>query len=258
MILPASYLNGFAPRDGQPLYPSLWTGCVGAWNPGLGPSGLTLRDQSGFGRHGTLTNGPTFAASQGRYAMNFDGTNDYVDAGNMGTFPSAGSILFSINPAVVANYNNPLQTDDGNAGIRFEIDGYGTFYVIIAYSGSPDVHYYLSSGLVVNKWRHVTLNWNKNANSVAGYLDGVQKFSEAQTNWPTTLPKFRIGAGFNTSRFWNGLMDDVRLYNRALSPNEIRTLATRPGIAYEMAPRRRSSAQVTTNRRRRIIIGGNR
>lgn len=63
MILPGRYANGFAPRDGQPLYPELWKGCVGAWNPGLGVTGLTLRDQSGFGRHGTLTNGPTWGVS---------------------------------------------------------------------------------------------------------------------------------------------------------------------------------------------------
>jgi len=56
MILPGTYQNGFAPRDGEPLFPELWDGCVGAWNPGLGPSGLTLRDWSPYKNHGTLTN----------------------------------------------------------------------------------------------------------------------------------------------------------------------------------------------------------
>ena len=75
MILPASYSNGFAPRDGQPLYPELWRGCVGAWCPSLGPTGLTLRDWSGFGNHGTLTNmdpGTDWVLSGGRYALDFD------------------------------------------------------------------------------------------------------------------------------------------------------------------------------------------
>lgn len=258
MLLPGTYANGFAPRDGRPLYESLWKGCVGAWNPGLGVSGLTLRDQSGFNRHGVLTNGATWAASQGKYALDFDGTDDYVDVGNLGTFPDKGAILFWMNPAVIANYNNPFQTDSGNAGIRFEETASGQFYIVIAYAGSPDVHYYLSSGLTANKWIHVSLVWDKPANIVKGHLDGVQKFSESQTNWPSSLPIVRIGTGLTSSRFWNGFMDDVLIYNRALSPQEIRTLATRRGIAYEMAPRRRSSSAVTTNRRRRIIIGGNR
>jgi hypothetical protein len=50
-------------------------------------------------------------------------------------------------------------------------------------------------------------------------------------------------------------IDDVRIYPRAVSQNEIRLLASRRGIAYEMAPRRRSSSAVQFNRRRRLLIG---
>ena len=88
MILPGSYANGFAPRDGQPLYPELWRGCVGAWNPGLGPTGLTLRDWSGFGNHGTLTNmelDTDWTPSQGKWSLALDGTNESVLCGG-GTF----------------------------------------------------------------------------------------------------------------------------------------------------------------------------
>jgi hypothetical protein len=79
MILPGTYQNGFAPRDGSPLYPELWRGCVGAWNPGLGPTGLTLRDWSGYGNHGTLTNITAqncWKISEGRHAMEFVSSTD--------------------------------------------------------------------------------------------------------------------------------------------------------------------------------------
>jgi hypothetical protein len=55
----------------------------------------------------------------------------------------------------------------------------------------------------------------------------------------------------------NCKLDGMMLHSRQLSPQEIRLLASRRGIAYELAPRRRSSAQVVAsfNRRRRLLIG---
>jgi hypothetical protein len=45
----------------------------------------------------------------------------------------------------------------------------------------------------------------------------------------------------------NGQFGDTRIYNRALSPNEIRLLAQRPGIAYELAPRKTYFIQAATS-----------
>jgi hypothetical protein len=69
-----SYQSGFyAPGRGVAKHPELWRGCVGAWNPGLGNTGLSLRDWSGNQNNGTLTNGPTWGVSDGRQALDFDG-----------------------------------------------------------------------------------------------------------------------------------------------------------------------------------------
>jgi len=258
MLLPASYLNGFAPRDGQPLYPSLWTGCVGAWNPGLGPSGLTLRDQSRFSRHGTLTNGPTFAADQGRYAMNFDGTDDYVAAGTMATNLS-GSFMFSA-------WINPTGTEL-RAAVVSEVSSYSNYWAFLGPDGTGNFQFALYDGTnnpratsaYSTGWQHFAGVRNTSADTVELWVNGKLVSSIADTT--TSVPVYaalNIGRQITVNRPFAGLIDDARIYNRALSPNEIRTLATRRGISYEMAPRRRLSVQVTTNRRRRIIIGNNR
>ena len=62
-------------------------GLVGAWCPSLGPSGYTLLDRSGRGNHGTLTNmdaASDWVGTPGGWALDYDGTNDYVqlDANN--------------------------------------------------------------------------------------------------------------------------------------------------------------------------------
>ena len=250
MLLPASYLNGFAPRDGQPLYPSLWTGCVGAWNPGLGPSGLTLRDQSGFGNNGTLTNGPTWAASQGKYAMNFDGTDDFVDAG------TGVSQSFDLTKSFTASvWVNPSLATAGNGNaIIGRIESYATGlngFLLTYRSGGAALlianastyNEFFGQGIItLNRWQNVIVWFN--GTSFGCSIDGINVYTAATSLSPTYRvgDTLRIGKGTGTTIF-RGLMDDVRIYNRALSPNEIRTLATRRGIAYEMAPRRRLSVQ---------------
>jgi len=76
---------GFARKMGEAAFPWLWQGLIGAWCPGLGPSGLKLFDHSGRGHTGTLTNmdpGTDWVIDQGLQALEFDGVNDFVDIGN--------------------------------------------------------------------------------------------------------------------------------------------------------------------------------
>jgi hypothetical protein len=254
MLLPGSYANGFAPRDGRPLYPELWRGCVGAWNPGLGVSGLTLRDQSGFKNNGTLTNGPTWAVNQGRYALNFDGTNDYVQIGAIPNFSNIAQPAVTCSAWVkFASGYAALLTSNFTTGVYW-------YVAIGALAGGQQVGIgtkyptYSNAFLTANVWNHVAFTFT--GTTIYFFQNGKASGSFAGTADPVCTT-FQYG-GYGSTESLSGQSDDLRIYNRALSFQEIQLLASRRGIAYEMAPRRRSSAQVTTNRRRRIIIGGNR
>ena len=247
MLLPASYANGFAPRDGQPLYPEMWRGCVGAWNPGLGVSGLTLRDQSGFQNNGTLINGPTWAASGGKYAMSFDGTDDYARVGTATTFNTNSKwTWFAWFNRSTAGVSSVFGDGDGFARVVWSdatslyVSNDGNSYLLQTFTTS------------LNAWINITLVSRGDSTNVDVYRNGV--LNGTYTNGGSFT--FRdIGRGY-TLYYWAGLIDDVRIYNRALSPNEIRTLATRRGIAYEMASRRRSSVQVTVAPLRYNLFSG--
>ena len=262
MILPASYSNGFAPRDGQPLYPELWRGCVGAWNPGLGPSGLTLRDNSGLGNNGTLTNGPTFAASQGKYAMNFDGADDYVSI-------SASRLPSAANPWTISLWEYPTAFGAGNYGTSVSWGTTGGVWfqsVILANNGDAGdgrlaVGQYARNVLTtttarpLNLWTHTAIVYS-GGTTLQAYQNGLPNGSGPISNaFNATLTAAAIGRLQEGGQQYNGRLDDIRIYNRAISANEIRTLATRRGIAYELAPRRRASSAVQFNRRRRLLLG---
>ena len=260
MLLPASYANGFAPRDGRPLYPELWRGCVGAWNPGLGVSGLTLRDQSGFQNNGTLTGGPTWAASGGKYSLSFDGSNDFV-AVNLPKRCAGSQAAISMCCWVNLNagYHKVFDTGDHDPSVGGGIIWYAATQSLgggsqIAIAGTYPT--YGGPYITANRWRHIAFTYS--ALQIRFFLSGlpVGSFVVARDpNFSGSIWKIGGSGGAETT---NGLIGEFTSFTRVLSDSEIRLLATRRGIAYEMAPRRRSSSAVTTNRRRRIIIGGNR
>ena len=252
MILPASYSNGFAPRDGQPLYPGLWRGCVGAWDPGLGPTGLTLRDCSGFGRHGTMTNmdaAGDWVVSGGRYALEFDATNDHVT----GLSPQnlALALSWSVWFRPVSGFNQLIGQGDGNGtGLYFSADtATGAYwYPVLGPLGT----------LRLGVWQHLCGTFD--GLTAILYLNGRQigaTGSWGRSNSSTSLEIGRVNFGGTFYYDGNGRqIGDIRRYNRALSPIEVCLLASRRGIAYELAPRRRSSSAVAAfNRRRRLLLG---
>ena len=264
MIVPASYSNGFAPRDGQPLYPELWRGCVGAWAPCLGPTGLTLRDWSKLGNHGTLTNGPSWAASQGRYAISVDGTDDNVVSLTAKTLSKTPGL--SISQWI---FRNAL-TQKGaffKCGSPVSNTGYGLSVGEVANSDfSGDTLNFLLEGvayascgvtLEATRWYHIALIIV--GNTAKAYLNGVLVATNTSytlldpANATLYIGGYSTGGGIN--RYMTGMVDDCIAYQRVLSDNEIRLLASRRGIAYELAPRRRSRVAVQFNRRRRLLLG---
>ena len=82
-----SYQQGFARCAAEAENPGLWKGLVGLWAPTLGPTGLTLRDWSGYGNHGTLTNmdpATDYVPSEKGWALDYDGDDDFIELGTIG------------------------------------------------------------------------------------------------------------------------------------------------------------------------------
>lgn len=262
MILPASYANGFAPRDGRPIYPSLWKGCVGAWAPSLGPTGLTLRDWSGYSNHGTLTNmdtGTDWVASQGRYALDFDGVNDVVVVGK-GSFFSAANFSISFwmkGNETPSNFMIPL-FNSSRPGDSWNV-GWGFYW----YS-STGLRFFRGTynGNTIDMTVTSPLAWNHVAATVRGvqqtlYLNGIQVSQNSSASASLNDGHGLVfGEGNSSTYNYACQMDAIAYHDRALQPQEVQLLSRRRGIAYELATRRRSSVAVAAfNRRRRLLVG---
>jgi len=262
MILPASYSNGFAPRDGQPLYPELWRGCVGAWNPGLGPSGLSLRDWSGYGNHGTLTNmdaASDWVASGGRYALDFDGTDDRIPLATN----TAGAVTISL-WVYARNINNGngeyYISRWGNNDIY--IGSFANNWIARVGNGASGQSSLAQSAATANRWTHLAAR--RDASTLGLFVDGklTNEVSAVGFQGANTSP-LNLCSLTGIAFFASCQLDGIAIYSRALANNEIAMLATRRGVAYELAPRRRSSVAVAGGGfkaawipRRSLVIGG--
>jgi hypothetical protein len=248
MILPASYANGLAPRDGQPLYPELWRGCVGAWASCLGPTGLTLRDWSPLKKHATLTNmdaASDWLVSGGKHSLDFDGTNDFATFAATtftGDFSWFSWIRFnSLSGSRVwcssASGTTFIGTLSSSTSITVRSESFATASFTV-----PT----LSTNVVY------AIGLTRRAGSVRLFVNGVESSSGA-TAVSGNFVFDNIGYQSNPSLGLAAQMLDFMMFDN--SQADIRLLSLRPGIAYELAPRRRSSAAVQFNRRRRLLIG---
>jgi hypothetical protein len=259
-----TYQSGFAPRDFAPRYPQLWKGRGGAWNAGLGPTGATLMDWSGYRNHGTLTSltlANAWTIGKGYYTNTYNGAG-YTTIGN----PAA--VRLSAEPfalqAWVRFVSGSFMAVAGKGFLSGTI-GHGLY---INLAGLPG--YQVRNGSTISQADSATAindgNWHHLLGTrVAGvttiWVDGIAKATDSTVvTIGNDTTNFTIGVrdfGGASSFLFTGDISDVTMWNGyAPTPRQVRLLSTYPGISYEPLLPRRYRSSTGGSRRRRILIPG--
>lgn len=183
----------------------------------------------------TLTNGTGYSSNLSGY-FSFDGVDDFINVGSLGTFTTQGTISFWMNCLEVQLViTNPFSTNYNGFNtnvLRFEIgESAGSLKVWIGSGGLASLTF---STINVNTWYHVLVTWNQSTNSFIGYLNGSLNVSSSSwTLWPTSFVNVGIGTGYN--RYFGGFISNVQIYNKALSAAEVAQLynATKDRYSYK-------------------------
>jgi hypothetical protein len=224
---------------------SLRQGLVGCWMPSLGASGLTLIDRSGRNNHGTLTNmggQNNWLAGIGGLSIPLDGVNDYVDCGSSARFALTTSVTMSawVYPTSFAA-NRARIVDTPGLGLKIGTSiPFSDVNAFVVASTVAETR--TATGVVaLNAWHHLAAVWSSES-SIAVYVNGsIPAGTVTQTSASGSIlstGNLELGRLASPALYGNHRFDDVRIYNRALTPPEIRLLASRRGIGLSPLPDR--------------------
>jgi hypothetical protein len=211
-------------------------GIIGHWKLNDG-TGTVAVDSSGNGNDGTLMGDPQWVQGKMGGALDFDGVGDYVNCGNaailgdMDEITVAGWLTIRSTPtawaSVVAKGENAWRLSANNTATSFHFG--------ITWYQNPNYSVNGATAIGFNEWHHVAGTFD--GTTLRIYLDGVLDGSVATTlTIGTAATNMLISENPEaTNRYWNGLIDDVRVYNRALTQAEIQFIMTDTGEEPQLA-----------------------
>ena len=183
---------------------------------------------------GTGTGGPSYE---------FDGTDELMQVGEVEGDFSSFTVEMWFKTDRLRNYDNPIDcnfgyaapsgaVNSGNIGPRYEINASGgTAWVFGSLRTSNNPFLGASTGTIsTGNWYHTVFTYDGNLNetTATSYMNGVQQnTASANTSgtygWVGEFKNLVLGRGFTLAgdRFFDGVIGEVRLYERALSSAEV-------------------------------------
>jgi hypothetical protein len=196
-------------------------------------SGLVATDSSGVGGNGTIRGALRVAGKFGS-ALSFDGVNDWVTLAD-----TTGSPLDLTNGMTLEAWVKPTELADWDTIILKERGTAGLSYALYANDGSPQPSGFnvaagyqrMANGtndlavrgpaLALDTWTHLAMTYDGATERL--FVNGVQVASRAQTG-KIAVANGALRIGGNNSyanEFYKGLIDEVRIYNRARTAEQI-------------------------------------
>jgi hypothetical protein len=194
------------------------------------PSGLVsywtangTPNDSVSGYNGVLENGATYAAGKVNQAFSLNGATSYVQVTGSGTISGARTYCAWVYPHS-SSFGMPILAA-GSAGNADFLSIVGT-ELFVDHWWYPQ--YVSSLPVTVNAWNHVALTYD-GSGTLQFYVNGVAASAVSGHLYNYGVNTLAIGGntigGSTTGASFNGLIEEVQWYSRALTAAEVKTLA---------------------------------
>jgi len=217
----------------QPHIPITVPNLIGWWKLDGVASGITAVDWSGYNHHGTIVGDPEWVIGYDGDALKLDGDGDYVDIGSVG--------ISGMDPRTISGWVRASTTDipSWTTVFGFAHDGSGDatyFDIEVDNAGNYGIYVYGWGAIICavdTRWHYFAATYDGSGGS--WYVDG--RLIDSLAGPIATIDEVRIGARLSYPNYFPGLVDDVRIYNKVLTQDEIREIMRGdPEIACEPGP----------------------
>lgn len=191
--------------------------------------GQTRLSKKSTSLDGTITGATYVTGKQGDYALSFGGSGDHVDLGGDSSLKVTDDWTYSFwvysDDWSSNSYNHIFsQNTCGGTGGPCVRMASTTKKPQLLVAGSD--FGYMDKALTNSKWEMLTIV--SDSNGITWYLDSVEQSKSGGATQPTMTyhasESFNLASEKGSSRFLTGLIDDVAIYNKALSQSEISSL----------------------------------
>lgn len=209
-----------------PVTPPVGSGLVGWWKFDEA-EGLSAADSSEYGHHGVVTNA-TFEQIDGRRALRFTGNGSYVVVPHHADLAPQSLTMMTW----VRYTNNSARTT--NSGLISKQDSYRLWSISgVArgqVTGAGDIG---ASAPAAAEWHHLAFTADAAGRKL--YRDGVLVDVGGGATVPATTADLILGSAHTNEEFFNGHFSEVRIYNRALSQEEVQGVMTPASLSGTVA-----------------------
>ena len=187
-------------------------------------------DSSGSGNNGSLVNlTATWVAGRMNNSLQFNGTGYVSCSSNANLKSQYGSIEFWMKATAATNVMDIIYLSRGGAYnetyyLLIRRNELGQITVLIENNNEYQVNVASATKINDTEWHHIVVT--QDGTGIKIYIDGVQSAvsgtnSAYWTNHLTTIPDFRIGGSVWSECPYDGLLDEVKVCNAALTPSEV-------------------------------------
>jgi len=193
-------------------------------------------DSSGHGREGTEMNGPTYAPGYDGEAISLDGVDQWVDVqdpvGISGSAPRTIAGWAKARTTAIPDWTTVFgfSPATGAANLYFDIERRGgqNQYCIHVYGFEDNIM------PIDLEWHHLAATYDEPTTTISWYGDGVFVDSN-NTRVLATIDSVKVGRRGDRQTYFPGMVDDVRIYDYALTEAEI-ALIMRANLAWAWGP----------------------